>query len=142
MEMADPTQKARDVADKLYRIQDKDGRGPFNPGFTASWADPHGKPFLPAVQEIPDFARIVAKAHREGMHIGTAVIGLSGLDRWFTGSEIARLESFGYRIVVASSCKVLAGDANQVLIASPLPLKFLPALHSAALLPPAPEVGR
>ena len=137
--MADPTQKARDVADKLYRIQDKDGRGPFRPGFTASWADPHGKPFLPAVQEIPGFARAVAKAFSEGKHIGAAVIGLAGLDRWFTSSEIARLESFGYQIVVASSCEVIAADQNQVLIASPLPLKFLPP-HPAAL-PPAPESG-
>lgn len=126
------------VAEKLYRVQDADGRGPFKPGFTASWADPQGKPFLPAAQEISGFARIVAKAHREGLHIGTAVVGFSGLDRWFTGSEMARLSSLGYRIVSANSCKVIARDQNQVLIASPLPLKFLPV----APLPPAPEVVR
>lgn len=113
--------------DRLYRIQDAEGRGPFRPGFSHVWLDKNGPPLPPSIVEMPGFSAIVARAHRQNLHIGTAVVGNEALNKWFSSDEMLRLARLGYRVVDATSCKVVARDSNQVLITSPLPLRLLPA---------------
>lgn len=115
----------------IYRVQDREGRGPFRPGVTHVWADKEGQPFPPSFTEHPKFKSVVRRAHSKGLHLGAAVIGLASLSRWFSTEELVRLDYLGYRIVDASACTVELSDNFQVLVSSPLPLRFLPLIGQA-----------
>jgi len=111
---------------RILRIQDKSGRGPWRPGFSAQWLSENGPPLPPAIQEtVPNFSAIVAKAHNAGLHIGCAVRE-EDLRHWVQSCEMQKLMAMGFRIVNASQCQVLAHDDHQVLIASKKPLRLLP----------------
>jgi hypothetical protein len=115
------------VREHIYRIQDSEGRGPFKPGFTHLWIDKERQPFPPPFTEHPKFASVVKRAHSKGLHLGAAVIGWPSLARWFSTDELFRLYERGYWIVDARGCTVELYDDFQVLVSSPLPLRFCPA---------------
>lgn len=113
---------------RLLRVQDKSGRGPWRPGFSNRWLDNVRDFSLPPIfDEIQDFDSIVARVHRSGWHIGCAARG-GQFSRWFTSSEIAKLKDFGFRLVNATPCTIVAETPNQVVIVSPRPLARLTRL--------------
>lgn len=113
-------------ADGIYRVQDRDGRGPWRPGFSALWhADTTPMTGRPITSE-PGISVVIAEAHKNGLHIGCAVRG-HNMHLWFTENDLARLETFGFRIADASGCDVLLETEQQVLIGFKKPLRALPA---------------
>lgn len=115
---------------KLVRIQDKFGRGPWRPGFSSQWLSEDGPPLPPAIQEtIPNFATLVKRAHKKGLHIGCACRD-ADMEKWVQPAEMRRLADYGFRLVNATQCQVLAHDENQVLIASRKPLRDLPRMKA------------
>lgn len=115
---------------RIFRIQDKDGRGPWKPGFSHRWLDADGPPLPPAITAtLRDFHGIAAKAHAKGMHIGCAVWE-GKLSEWVTGAEWERLKGFGYFVANAGQCQVLADDGMQLLVASKKPFRRLPRVTS------------
>jgi len=118
-----------DRPSRILRVQDDRGRGPWRPGFSAGWVDSWRTECLPQVyQEIPDFAAIVARAKRDGMHVGCAARGMAGLLAWFSPMELCRLDDLGFQIVDASGCDVLAETPHQLIIGSNRPLRELPSV--------------
>lgn len=90
----------------IYRIQDKDGRGPWKPGFSVHWIEPReGRRRL--VPWYAEFGDIHLQA-RDGMHIGCACTSVDQLRLWFFPSEYKKLISFGYRAVKMTVDRVLA----------------------------------
>ncbi len=114
---------------KIYRVQDSAGRGPWRPGFSAQWVDLEKDDSLcpPIMLDLPDWRERYAKARMKGLkHAGCAVRGMAGIHRWFTPNELARLRGFGFRLVDASALRVIAESRSQVIVASMMPLSFLP----------------
>ena len=119
----------------LYRIQDREGRGPWRPGFSAEWLElDSDRPLpVPITSELANFHSLVKQAHQRRMHIGCAVRGLDGLAKWFLPSELAKLRELGFRLVRCSTCEILAETPNQVLFASKAPLARLPRVSWPSL---------
>lgn len=118
----------------LYRIQDRDGRGPWRPGFSIKWIDPEKDDRLcPPIQvEFPDWQSAIRKASLRGLHhFGCCVEGVRGLHQWFTPAELDRLRGFGFTLVDASALKPVCRGRYQIIGASRLPLSFLPAVDWA-----------
>jgi hypothetical protein len=116
----------------LLRVQDGMGRGPWRPNFSDRWTDPHrtGLP-SPIYDDIIGFSDIVARLHKQGMHIGCAARGLDGLRKWFSTSELLKLTYLGFVVVDASQATLVAETPTQALIAWDKPLSKLPIYSSA-----------
>lgn len=110
----------------IIRLQDKEGRGPWRPGFSKNWITDNN-PFIgkPIYEDFPDFTKMVQKAHKEGLHIGCAVqkekVGI-----WFTNEELNKLYDLDFQWVNCEKCDILGESDTQVIITSVLPFKFLP----------------
>lgn len=113
----------------LLRIQDSSGRGPWRPGLSSKWVSSRADaPRLPAPihEQVPKLSSIAASVHAAGRHIGCAVRGSVGLERWFLDDEIGRLKALGFHLVDCSHCRIEAETSDQVLFSSQWPLRRLP----------------
>lgn len=106
-----------------YRIQAKDGRGPYRPGFSQVWCDDD---FAPGVQPLPTwmeefgYENVVKRARRDEQ-IGSAVRAVGNLDKWFSRAEQERLAALGFFIACITRVRVLAESENQLVIARRVP---------------------
>lgn len=109
----------------LLRIQDKYGRGPFKPGFTKTWCEfNHNLPGI--MDEFPDIQEKIIPYHQKGMHLGVGVRGgYDGLKRWFSETELNKLDKLGYQAVTVKDFTVVCESVNQVVFATKKPLKQL-----------------
>src|SRR3990167_950571 len=107
----------------LLRVQDKDGRGPFKPGFTKTWCEyNHNLPRI--MTEFPDIAKDVIPYHKKGMHLGVGVRGgFDGLKKWFSENELNKLQTLGYQVVTINDFDVVRESKNQVIFATKRPLR-------------------
>jgi hypothetical protein len=106
--------------EKVFRIQDREGRGPWKPGFSHKWVvnRPDHKnliswyeEFGPVHESIPSF-----------YHIGTACTSLKQLRRWFTRREYKALLGFGYSAVCMHVDEIIKRSDIQCLVVSKRPL--------------------
>lgn len=112
----------------LLRVQDRQGRGPYRPGFSSRWVDSFRTVQHPPIyEERPDWLDLCRAAQSSGAHVGCAVDGMDALLSWFSPMELVRLYDLGFRIVDASTCKVLIRTPTQVVISSRQPLNKLPS---------------
>ncbi len=97
----------------IYRVQDKDGRGPWKPGFSIKWVEDrtdHDN-LKPYITEWPEF-----NIHAEIMpdeHCGCGCLTLEQLKRWFTETEYNRLRIMGYRAVKLKANRILRSSEKQ-----------------------------
>lgn len=114
---------------RILRIQDSSGRGPWIPGFSHAWLDVD-RPALPApiFETVKNFSSIVEKAHANGLHIGCAAKE-DCLSMWVSTTEMEVLKKYGFSVVNATQCRIIAEDENQVLIVSKKPFKKLPKVN-------------
>lgn len=106
---------------KVYRIQDREGRGPFRPGFSKSWLiDRPDLDNLPPYFEAFDMREIIRKGEL-GDWMGCGCLSPTQLRRWFIADEYSRLMSYGYRAVCLSGCRILAKNNTQVVFARKMP---------------------
>jgi hypothetical protein len=119
----------------VYRIQDRDGRGPFKPGRSHLWSDTH----FQARELLPPWGDefgwdLIERRGRPGEHFGTAVRSLDGLNAWFSPTEQQRLRRMGYLPVCLWADRVLAESRHQLVFTRRLPL----ALEAVICPWPAP----
>ena len=115
--MSDPVRAAasRDV---VYRVQDQYGRGPWRPGFSATWLDRSDVPLPPTFCEEFGWREVdVPRMFQRDEFFGSACRTLEQLLRWFTPTERERLRSYGYSIVMMTVDRVLGESENQVVFA-------------------------
>lgn len=98
---------------KLYRIEDSEGRGPYRPGMSKKWADTEGPPPPPTWGEEFGTSLLALKRPGENMQCGFRTE--TQLHRWFTNTELYRLQLLGYRIVQVEAERILAESRNQVV---------------------------
>lgn len=101
----------------VYRVQhDDDGRGPYRPGFSASWVDDSDQ--IDSVAENVFHLlspRLLQEMRVSGLHIGCGCRTLSTLLSWFTPTERVRLALHHYSIVRLAVDVVYAESARQVV---------------------------
>lgn len=117
---------------RLFRVQDREGRGPWRPGFSMGWIDPDKDDALcpPMTWEFPNWRAAVDKAAARGLaHFGCCVSGIQGVHRWFTPVELTRLRAFGFHLVDATSLTPICEGRSQILAASVQPLAWLPVIE-------------
>ena len=103
----------------IYRIQDKDGRGPWKPGFSDNW-----------VRECPDnkllpWMLTIGPVHLKAMPdeiCGCGCVNKNQLRRWILKSEYEVLLRYGYKAVKLKG-RILGKDENQCVFARREPLK-------------------
>jgi hypothetical protein len=105
----------------IYRIQDKDGRGPWKPGFSHKWVEtrPDHDNLIPWMYEF-------GPVHERACtweHIGCGCLTIEQLRRWFTESEYRKLLGYGYISVKIKPGRILASNNTQCVFARTIPLK-------------------
>lgn len=105
----------------VYRVQDKDGRGPWKPGFSHRWVEtrPDHDNLLPWPFE---FGRVDRKAI-SGMHLGCGCKTLDQLRRWFSETEYDALLGLGYCAVKMKVGRILGESETQCVFERAKPLK-------------------
>ncbi len=131
----------------IFRVQGKDGRGPFKPGMTRRWVQDDGPDPLPTVTR--EFGHgiiqtLQAILDREGGACGCGCLDVEGIERWFTPMERTKLHELGYRLVTMAVDRVLAQSAHQVVFwrRRPLQSDFTVLRWPASANPPTPPPGR
>jgi len=104
----------------IYRIQDKDGRGPWKPGFSHQWVEerPDHDNLPPWFVEFGRVDRLVIV----GAWCGSGCDTIDQLRRWFTESEYRKLKTLGYRAVKMEVGRVLARSDRQLFFERVKPL--------------------
>lgn len=109
------------MSNRILRIQDADGRGPYKPGFSAVWCDNYGPPPPPTyMHEFPGILRRM----NEDAHYGSAVRTVEQIRKWFTPTELCRLRILGYRLVAMNVDRILAESKNQLVFMRRKPLNI------------------
>ena len=100
----------------VYRVQDRDGRGPWRPGLSHKWIDdtaPAGR----LTETVMDLMSIAAlRALPRTMHYGSACRSRAALFEWFTPIECTRLATLGFYPVQLRADIVLVESPWQLLI--------------------------
>lgn len=111
------------MSNRLFRIQDAEGRGPFRPGFSHLWLSPlvhRDIEKFPPIHVAFGLDWLDKVPHR--WHCGTGCRSMYHLGLWFTDIELERLHNFGFTIVQIDYDIILAESDNQVLFARRKPL--------------------
>lgn len=109
---------------RVFRIQDKDGRGPFRPGFSKMWLDEDIGDRVALPSWIEEFGAD-AFAQAPGGSCGfSAVRTINKIRDWFTDTERQRLYGFGFYLVEVPDAHVIRESEHQVLCWRNLPLTF------------------
>ena len=115
----------------VYRVQDKSGRGPFQPGFSRKWADID---FAPGMAALPTWMEefgddLINRHGRSGEYFGSAVRTIDEISRWFSEKEKTRLQKLGFRVVSMRVNRILAESKNQVVFARDVQLRRRIVIH-------------
>jgi hypothetical protein len=105
----------------VFRVQDKDGRGPFKPGFSSTWVedrDDHDN----LVPWFVEMGRVDLQMIA-GMSGGTACRTLEQLRRWFTPSEYKTLRRHGYQAVRLEAGRIIGESSIQLFFERCRPLR-------------------
>ncbi len=108
----------------IYRVQDKDGRGPFKPGFSHNWidVDKDVTKLLPSFIDFPLTLSAIKLGYYDG-YCGTGCKNLEQLKKWFSENELKKLKELGYSIVSVKVHKILAESDIQLLFQCKKPIK-------------------
>jgi hypothetical protein len=107
---------------RVYRIQDREGRGPWRPGFSRRWIEASSeRPLPPALMD--EFPGLHA-AFLPPYHYGCAVLSLNQLVcDWLLPIELDRLLRMGFAIVEIDDAEIIAESPNQVVVKRLKPFK-------------------
>lgn len=104
----------------IYRVQDKEGRGPWKPGFSRFWVEGR-EDHANLVPWYAEFGRVEQTATR-GMYVACGCRSVEQLRRWFTPSEYTTLRMCGYQAVLMIADQILAGSDIQCVFERMKPL--------------------
>jgi len=90
---------------RIYRIQDKQGRGPFKPGFSDKWLEDRDD--WDALKPWYDEMGPVHRLGIAGMSMGIGCRSLDQLRRWFSAGEYLTLLRHGYQAVGMNAGRIL-----------------------------------
>jgi hypothetical protein len=100
---------------RIYRWQDKEGRGPYRAGLPLYWADADHDERNPAFFAEFGLAIVQQAGYRE--HLGCGFLDVAQMLRWFTPLERNRLTVLGYEFGCLQADKILASSERQLVFA-------------------------
>lgn len=98
------------MTEYVYRIQDKQGRGPFRSGLTMKWLE-KDKNLPPYYFEFPDLD-LHAETNPNDF-VGCACLHMEQLRKWFTPNEYQTLAKLGFKAVRLEVDQILRQSENQ-----------------------------
>ncbi len=114
------------MTERIYRVQDIDGRGPYRPGLTAKWSDNHDPAIrLPFFQEFGDDLILQMNDHFSA-NGGACGCGFRSIEQavwWFTPAEQVRLHVLGFPLVSMQINKIFAESDKQLVFWRGKPLR-------------------
>jgi len=95
----------------IFRIQDKEGRGPWRPGFSHNWVIPRPVHdlLIPPYLEHPNFIEEIYK-HR---FTGVGCKSLDQLRVWISKKEYKKLLKYGYQAGLFRDCNIFLDSEIQ-----------------------------
>lgn len=102
------------MAKYIYRIQDKDGRGPWKPGFSTVWVE-YREDHDNLIPWHFDFAGINMSNIAKHKAYGCGCTSIKHLKRWFTESEYKTLKKHGYHAIKISKYEIIAESDIQCI---------------------------
>lgn len=108
----------------VYRVQDREGRGPWRPGFSRVWVEDRDD----HMNLVACFRQFNMNHLRKDRHIGCGCRTMEQLRRWFTASEFEKLRGFGYQAVRMAANKIVFESNIQCVFErkKPLAMDFEP----------------
>lgn len=117
-----PTPKKREPLKPVYRVQDREGRGPWRPGFSHVWLGDRPEndyeQLRPIYVERPDVWNLM----QEGFHHGCACKTLKQLRNWITKFEWLTLRTHGFDCFEIVPDRIVAETEVQCVIGTREPL--------------------
>ena len=107
----------------VFRVQDREGRGPYRPGFSKHWVDYDADVDNPTI--FQDFGLNFRSMFRPGEGGGCAFRTQQQARDWFTPIERVRLANLGYHLHIVTPDRIVAEAPRQLLIASRLPFNLI-----------------
>lgn len=107
----------------VFRVQDREGRGPWKPGFSDRWVEDRTDEEFAALCPFPLGVMLSLRAAAGRRHMGYACETLDQLRRWFRPGEYQTLLRFGYRAVKLDVDNVLARSDSQCCFVRSRPLR-------------------
>jgi len=107
--MTQQADRPHDAVDRVCRVQDAQGRGPWRPGFSRRWVEdrPAHAFLLPWFREWPDLHI------PPGKYAGCGCVSDDQLRLWFSEPEYLRLLQFGFRAVRIGEVRIIAAGSTQ-----------------------------
>jgi len=95
----------------VYRIQDKEGRGPFKPGYTEKWLDADRTyfPKAPIREQL-----WIKKIADPDLHLAFVCETVEQLKNWVSATEYARIKEDGYSAVKITVDKIWTLDGQAI----------------------------
>ena len=107
----------------VFRVQDREGRGPWRPGFSMQWTEERPASEYAALKPIiVEFPDLLSKL-RSGFHFGVGCTSLEKLRRWISASEWKTLQGFGFDCFAITPDRIVAESEIQCVFESKKPLR-------------------
>lgn len=106
----------------VYRVQDRNGRGPWKPGFSESWVEDRTEQEFDAIAPPSMDIMLAIMMHKKNPHLGYGCASLLALRLWFKKREYETLVRLGYRAVEMQVDDVIWEGPNQVAFSRAKPL--------------------
>lgn len=99
---------------KLFRVEDRDGRGPYRPGLSAKWISDrdHPPPFFEELGIALGHVRFLFGDDEDGK---CGCVSLDQLSLWFDRKELRRLKRMGFKVVQVRARRIVAETPTQVV---------------------------
>lgn len=108
----------------VYRVQDKDGRGPWKPGFSSKWVEDREESeyaaLAPGLHQFPKLNHMTLDSR---CYYGFGCESLEQSQRWIRKSEYETLLTHGYRACKLRVDRVLFRSDVQVVFERSNPLR-------------------
>jgi hypothetical protein len=113
---------------RVIRVQDREGRGPYRPGFSKCWSDPVGAVCPPWWDEIGETFHEAHSRFAGNYHWGCGFISFDQLEAWFSRRELRKLDSLGFGLVTLQPNIVIAETPRQIVFGVREPLHGRPSI--------------
>jgi hypothetical protein len=109
------------MAERIYRWQDAEGRGPYRPGVSRYWADEDQQANNPPM--YIEFGADVVHRAPPGHAMGCGFRSIEQMQRWFSRDEQVRMRLLGYEFGSMEVDRVVAESDRQLVFSRRLPLR-------------------
>ena len=98
---------------KVYRVENKQHRGPYQPGITEKWMDE--KPYHNKETFMVEFGVEFLNDRQPGEMFYCGFLDLSQLCNWFSFSELAKLRKLGFIVRIVDAHRIIHSSENQTV---------------------------